>query len=73
MVSSHHVLVYLLPHSLHAVAVDWREFLVYGRGCGCSGDIFEDCGLLAGGRGEEVLAGLQKSSELSAHQISVGE
>ena len=72
MVSSTRVLVYLPSHSPHAVAVDWREFLVYGRGCGCCGDILKIVGYWLAAEEEEVLAGLQKSSELSVHQILVG-
>ena len=70
------VLVYLPPHSPHAGAVGWRGFLVYGRGCGCSGDILKIVGVLAGGRGGGGGAGRigQKSSELrSAHQMPMRE
>ena len=65
--------VYLPPHSPHAVAVGWRGFLVYVRGCGCGGDIWKILGLLAGGRGGGGAGRIGwKSSELSAHQILVG-
>ena len=58
-----------LPTLPHAVAVGWSGFL----GCGCCGDIWKICGLLAGDRGGRGAGRIgRKSSELSAHQILVG-